>query len=63
MFLNPFHWTFRMSNLVFIFQYRSRIFSMLPNLELVDNVDKEGNEAESEDEVRKNSMQILNHLC
>jgi len=42
-------------------EVRSRIFSMLPNLELLDNQDKEGNEA-SEDEDEDEVINGVNHI-
>lgn len=43
-------------------EVRSRIFSMLPNLELLDNQDKEGNEA-SEDEDDDEVINGVNHIA
>jgi len=45
-------------------EVRSRIFSMLPSLQLLDNQDKEGNEAsedEDEDEVINGVNHVANH--
>merc|ERR1711973_605652 len=43
-------------------EVRSRIFSMLPNLDLLDNQDKEGNEA-SEDEDENEVINGVNHVA